>query len=102
MGSVISEIEIDGYADDQVGYHSYLIIDAGLAKGVDVTTLNDETPRWQILYLTWTGHDFADAARNETTWKKATGMVKDKAGSATFEIFKEVLVSVIKGNIGIP
>ncbi len=28
---------LDGYTPDQVGYHNYLLVDAGLAKGVDTT-----------------------------------------------------------------
>ena len=101
-GTVLSEIKIDGYTDEQIGYHCYLAADAGLAKGMNMTTLADRSPRWRILNLTSAGHDFADAARNETTWRKATGIVKEKAGTATIEIVKEVLVGIIKGSIGLP
>jgi len=101
-GTATDEIEIEGYTPEQVGYHCYLIVDAGLAKGIDATTLSDLSPMWHILHLTSSGHDFADASRDETTWKKATGLVKHKAGGATIEIVKEVLVAVIKGTIGLP
>ncbi|WP_374566415.1 DUF2513 domain-containing protein, partial [Nitrosomonas sp.] len=58
--------EIDGYSEEQIGYHAYLLVDAGLAKGIDVTTAHDVLPQWQALHLTSAGHDFADAARNES------------------------------------
>ena len=97
-----SKLQIDGYTEEQVGYHSYLIADAGLAKAIDASAGMDLLPKWEILHLTSAGHDFADSARNEATWKKATGLVKEKAGGATIEVIKEVLVSVIKGTIGLP
>ena len=101
-GTVVDEIAIAGYTEEQIGYHSYLIVDSGLAEGVDVGTLADKSPNWRILHLTSAGHDFADAARNDTTWNKATGIVKEKVGTATIEIVKEVLVGVIKSAIGFP
>lgn len=90
------KIEIDGYSKEQVGYHTYLLVDAGLAKGIDVTTTHDVLPQWQILHLTSAGHDFADAARNESIWQKAKEIVKDKTGGVTIDVMKQVLISIIK------
>lgn len=100
-GTMTESLEIDGYTAEQIGYHSYLLVDAGLAKGLDATTLADTSPMWLILHLTSSGHDFADASRDESTWKKATALVKDKAGGATIEIVKDALVAVIKGALGL-
>lgn len=96
---VTEEVEIDGYTSEQVGYHNYLIVDSGLAKGVDVEAAGDTSLNWQLLHLTSAGHDFADAARSETAWSRAKSIVKEKG--ATLEIFKEVLVSVIRGTLGL-
>ncbi len=90
------ELEIEGYTATAIGYHSYLLVDSGLAKGVDVTTISDALPHWQVLHLTSAGHDFADAARNDSTWKAATKMVIDKTDSVTLEVMKKILVSVVK------
>jgi len=100
-GYVQNEIEVDGYSKEQIGYHGYLLVDAGLAKGIDATTISDTSPQWRILHLTSAGHDFADAARDESTWHKATGMVKDKAGGVTLDVMKQVLVSLIKNALGL-
>lgn len=100
--NIEGKIEINGYSKEQIGYHSYLLVDAGLAKGQDVTTIHDVVmPQWQILHLTSAGHDFADAARNESIWQKATGIVKEKAGSVTIDVMKQVLISVIKNALAI-
>ncbi|MEP7294909.1 MAG: DUF2513 domain-containing protein [Burkholderiales bacterium] len=100
-GTVLDDIEIDGYSPEEIGYHSYLVVDAGLAKGINVQTLSDTSPNWQILHLTSEGHDFADAARNESNWNKAKGIVTEKGGGATLEIVKQVLIGIIKHSLGL-
>jgi uncharacterized protein DUF2513 len=100
-GTVLGGIEIDGYSPEQIGYHSYLVVDAGLAKGINVQTLSDTSPNWQILQLTSEGHDFADAARNDTTWNQAKVVVAEKGGGATLEIVKQVLIGLIKHSLGL-
>lgn len=94
-------IKIDGYSDEEIGYHSYLLVDSGLAVGVDATTLGSTSPQWLILHLTSAGHDFADAIRDETRWKKATGIVKDKAGSVSLDVLKQLLISLLKNTLGL-
>lgn len=100
-GYVKEDVKIEGYSPEQIGYHSYLLIDAGLARGVDITTSGSSSPNWRLLHLTSAGHDFADSARDESTWRKATGLVKDKAGTVTLDVMKQVLASVIKDTLGL-
>ena len=100
-GYFINEFTIEGYTPEQIGYHSYLIIDSGLAEGRDATSSIDSSPNWQLNNLTSAGHDFADAARNETTWNKATGIIKEKAGGVTLDILKQMLASVNKNTLDI-
>ncbi len=98
---VRNDIEIEGYSPEEIGYHSYLLVDTGLAKGVDTRTLGKSSPDWRILHLTSAGHDFADAARDEGTWRKATGLVKDKVGGVTLDVMKQVLISLIKNALSL-
>ena len=100
-GYVKDDIMIEGYSTEQIGYHSYLLVDAGLARGVDATTIGRSSPNWRILHLTSAGHDFADSARDEGTWRKATGLVQDKAGGVTLDLMKQVLISLIKNALGL-
>ena len=100
-GSAPSQLQIEGYTAEQIGYHAYLLVDSGLAVGSDVTNSGSSGPEYLISYLTWAGHDFADACRNETTWKKATAIVKEKAGGVTFDVFKQLLVSLLKHAVGL-
>lgn len=95
------EMEIDGFTQGQIAYHAYLLVDSGLAEGAESTHMGSSGPEALITHLTWAGHDFADACRNETIWKKATSTVKEKTGSVTFDVLKEVLVSLLKHAVGL-
>lgn len=100
-GYAPDRIQINGYSDEEIGYHNYLLVDAGLAAGVNITAIGSTSPQWRILHLTSAGHDFADDARDETTWKKATGIVKEKAGSVSLDVLKQLLISLLKNTLGL-
>jgi hypothetical protein len=71
-------LKIEGYSDEAIGYHAYLLVDAGLAKGTDMTTNMSTAPEYMIQMLTWAGHEFCQAAREDTRRKKAMGVVAKK------------------------
>lgn len=96
------DLKIEGYSDTQVGYHAYLMIDAGLARGNDVSTSGSQAPEGLITNLTWAGHEFAEAARDETLWKKAMGIVAEKGGNITLDVMKQLLISLMRGTLGLP
>ncbi|MDD5761177.1 MAG: DUF2513 domain-containing protein [bacterium] len=97
-----NNFEFEGYTEAQVGYHAYLLINAGLAKGVDASSMGSESPKGFISSLTWAGHEFADAARDETRWRKAMGVVQEKGGTVTIGVLTQLLVSLMKGALGLP
>ncbi|MHB8940947.1 MAG: DUF2513 domain-containing protein [Desulfobacteria bacterium] len=95
-------LKFEEYTDAQVGYHAYLLINAGLAKGQYLSTLGNLPPQGFISTLTWAGHEFADAARDETRWRKAMGVVQEKGGTVTIGVLTQLLVSFMKGALGLP
>jgi hypothetical protein len=95
------DLKFDGYTEAQIGYHAYLLIDAGLAHGQDASHMGSEAPEGMITSLTWAGHEFAEAARNDVLWKKAMGEVADKGGTITFDVMKELLISLMRGMSGL-
>lgn len=101
-GYAPDEIIVEGYTAEQIGYHAYLMIQAGLVEGSDVTNMESPGPEWRINNLTWWGHEFAEAARDESRWKKAMGIIKEKGGSITMDVLKDLLTSLMKGAFGIP
>jgi hypothetical protein len=86
-------LRIDGYSDEQIGYHAYLIIDAGLARGFDVSDSCSPSPEWHITCLTWDGHEFLEASRNEGLWTKAKHAAGSTGGMA-LGVLKSVLIDL--------
>lgn len=89
------EITITGYSRREIEYHFLLLLEAGLLHAqIDDTRLDDEYGRWVGLRLTWSGHEFLDAARNNEIWDKAMHTVATRTGAVTFEILKTLLVEI--------
>ncbi len=88
----IPDTSLDGYDDDVVAYHNYLIADAGLAEGRDCSTRAKPGPYWKLRHLTSAGHDFIDASREQTRWNTA----KKKLGDATLAAYTAVLAAMAK------
>lgn len=92
---------LGGYDDVQVGYHCYLLADAGLAIGAEWECDDgSHYPQYRIAYLTWTGHEFLDLSRNQTVWKKITSTVKEKTGALAFDMVKAALTAAASGAVG--
>jgi hypothetical protein len=88
-----SESKIAGYSQETIGYHVLIMIEAGLVKGDDVSDYFP-TPCAMATRLTWLGHEFLDACREETRWNKAKEIV-GKLGGVTFDVFKQILTKLM-------
>jgi hypothetical protein len=88
------ELNIEGYKPEFVSYHVKIMVAAGLIEAEDLTTIGNF--EWQPKSLTWQGHEFLDAVRNETVWAKTKEVVKSKGGSVAFEVLKEIAVQISK------
>jgi hypothetical protein len=95
------EYNIEGYTEQQINYHALLIVDAGLALGQDISGFGDSA-EGSISRLTWAGADFLDAVRNESQWKRAQSIVKEKVGSVTMDVLKALLAQIAKDTLGLP
>ncbi len=97
-----SSVKIEGYTEKQIGYNSYLLIDAGLVEGHSTPESNTEFPLTWINHLNWAGHEFLDAARNETRWKKVTRTLLEKGETVTIGVLQGLLVAAMKSAVGLP
>jgi hypothetical protein len=93
------DLEIDGYPHNAVVYHVKLLAEAGLLEAQDLTTMGGV--EWKPKGLTWAGHEFLDAAKNDTAWNKTKEIVQDKGGSIPFEVFKALLIKVAASLVGL-
>jgi hypothetical protein len=74
-------LEIEGdYTTAQITHHVWLLGNAGLLKVTDVTSLGSEGPEAIPVSITWEGHEFLAAARNDTVWSQAKEKAKSVGG----------------------
>ena len=46
--------------------------------------------------LTWQGHEFLDAIRNDTIWNKTKNVVAERGGAIPFELIKELAIKLAR------
>jgi DNA-binding transcriptional ArsR family regulator len=86
---------ITGYSEEEVSYHVMLLAKAGLVDAVDFSS-KDGGSAWKAIGLTWAGHDFIEAAKDDARWTRAKDIVTMKGGGIAFDILKQVLMDLMK------
>lgn len=91
-----SDLIIDDYSQDEITYHIILLDEAGLIIAKDQSTMG--RINWIPQRLTWEGHEFLEASRDDNNWTKAKDIMA-KSGGFIFDIAKEVLIQIIKNKV---
>jgi len=86
-------LQIEGYSEEQVGHHVYLMMQAGLVKGADVTAMGSSSPEAVLSSITWAGHEFLEASRDEGLWTKAK-QAAGSTGGMVLDVLKSVLIGL--------
>ena len=102
------EFDIEG-ADEQIKWHNVnLLVQERLIEGVNIRWGADGTgPLVHLggrVALTWKGHDFLDAVRDDSIWIKTKEKARARGlylQSLTFDIVKSLSVSIIQGQLGL-
>ena len=86
---------IEGYEQITIKYHLILLYDAGLLRCEPVKTKKSQRVIYVLPFeLTWTGHEFLEKIRNETTWRKILATIKDKGGALAFSVINQQATSM--------
>lgn len=93
-----SLIRIGGYTGETITEHMRLLNEAGLIEGISAYSVEHRL-KWIELRLTWNGHDFLDAARNENVWVETVAEVRKKSGAVPFEVLKGLLMEVAHDSV---
>ena len=100
---VIPSLEQDGFSRPEIEYHLSLLINRELVDG-RAAPLSGYKYAIRINGLTWEGHDFLDAIRDDSVWTKT----KEKASGAgqdlqklPLEVIKAFAVSAAKELFGL-
>ncbi len=88
----------------EISYHMELLIEAGLVNGQMSEEFGSGPEDFFATRLTWDGHEFLDAIRNDTVWQKTKKSFINKGLSMTFDLVKsvasDVAASYLKATIG--
>lgn len=86
---------VDGYSKEQVGYHTYLLDDAGYLKTTKYyRTRTTLSPNVLPVAMTHAEHEFLDAIRDEAVWKNTKSIIA-KTGGWTLGVIASVATEII-------
>ena len=91
--------KIEGYNETEISYHIALLDDAGLLHGQDRSAIG--VFRWSAGTLTWAGHEFVEAIRDEEIWKEARAIVEKSGNGVVFDVLRKALVRVMEKRAGL-
>jgi hypothetical protein len=91
------ELTIEGYESENIAYHVKLLAEAGLIHAINLSSLNGF--EWKPKSLTWEGHEFLDASRDNSRWERIKRLVVEKTGGLSFEVLKAALVQAMLHSI---
>jgi hypothetical protein len=94
------DVTIEGYSTDEINYHLIILIDAALIRAEYQQNLRADY-MWLSIRLTWDGHEFLDAARDDTRWERAKGTMM-KTGGFVLPVLMQLLISYLKAELGLP
>jgi hypothetical protein len=82
-------LEFEGYSEQDVSYHVKLLADKGL---IEAASFNSRAGlKWKAKRLTWDGHDFIEAIRDDERWSRVRRWVADAGKILTLETAKEAV-----------
>ncbi len=100
-GRMAKHPEIEGFSEEQILYHAHLMLDAGLITGFPITTSGSPSPEAVPTGLTWEGHDFLDASKDEGRWQKTRQAAGSVAMGALKAILNALAIEAAKMKLGI-
>lgn len=105
IGQSNIDLDLKEYDELTIGEHVRLLKEAGYIDATIIPTLSPSGEEivagYSISRLLNGGHDFLDAARNETVWNKTKDKLKSVGGSVPLEIVVNVASQVLNHMLGI-
>lgn len=91
--------KFEGHNETEISYHIALLDDAGLLHGQDRSAIG--VYRWSAGALTWAGHEFVEAVKDENVWKEALAITAKSGEGTVFEILRKALMQVREKRAGL-
>lgn len=100
--TLIRQWEIEGHTTEEISYHVKLMVEHGLVDGRSAGISGHLL--WYADSLTWQGHDFLDAIKNDTVWEKVKAGIHSKGleiSQISFGVLKEYVKAELRSKLGI-
>jgi len=94
------EVNIEGQSPETVSYHLMLLGEAGLIEAHNMNI--QQRFWWQAKRLTWQGHEFLDAARDDTLWDRVKKKLAETSGTASIQVITAMLIEMAKRKLMLP
>lgn len=94
--------DFSGFTEEQREYHKALVIEAGLVHGEVVLDEEGQPRDAALIRLTWKGHEFLDAARNQSIWRTAGERIKKAGIHVSMAVMEELLKKLLKESLLLP
>lgn len=91
--------KFEGHNETEISYHISLLDDAGLLHGQDRSAIG--VFRWSAGALTWAGHEFVEAVRDDSVWKEALAITAKSGDGTVFEILNKALMQILEKRTGL-
>lgn len=88
------EINIEGFTRQEISYHIELLHDAGFIEGIDLNSKDGYL--WFAKKLTWEGHEFLDAIKNENVWNKIKQKSSNELSTFPLKVISSVAIELTK------
>jgi Hypothetical protein (DUF2513) len=100
--------QVEGYSEEQIQYHMQIMAQAGLlhleSYEIDAGAPG-QTIKMKSYSLSWDGHEFLAAARNDTFWNRAKAEMAKAIGDTgrfMLPVLTELLTSYLKAGLRLP
>ena len=94
----LSQFEQERHAE--ISYHMALLIEAGLVQGHMSQSIGPSVKHFMASRLSWQGHEFLDAIRNDTIWNKTKKLFLEKGVDMSFDLVKSAAASFMAAALG--
>lgn len=92
---------VRGYDQEVIGHHIWLMAQGHLVTATEVTASHDHSPIALPGAITWQGHEFLDAARNERVWRKLKAELKDRGVTLPFALIEDLVRKIAASLAGL-
>ena len=96
-----SELEISGYDGRLISDHINIMYEAGLIEGYADRAQDGRLITVYPTRLTWNGHEFLTAAKNESAWSNFKDKLKSTSSSIPIKVAETFLLKYIEKEVGI-